>query len=184
MMKPVAAIVAPGTMGAAIAKLLVDHGVKVLTTLEGRSAASESRAAAAGMIAVAPEHLVKADFLLSIVPPGSAFTFAEQMVPELRDAQGKPLFVDCNAVSPTTVERMRDVIEPTGTPFVDASIIGLPADRESPHIYVSGKHAARLEALRGYGLDIRVLDGPVGAASALKMCYAGKIGRASCRERV
>jgi 3-hydroxyisobutyrate dehydrogenase-like beta-hydroxyacid dehydrogenase len=175
MMKPVAAIVAPGNMGAAVAKLLVDHGVKVLTTLEGRSAASEARAAAAGMAAVAPEHLVKADFLLSILPPGRALAFAEQMAPALRNAQGKPLFVDCNAVGPATVERMREVIEPTGAPFVDASIIGLPpvAGRESPHIYASGRYAPRVEALRAYGLDVRVLNGPVGAASVLKMCYAG-----------
>ena len=174
-MNPIVAIVAPGNMGAAIAKRLSEHGVKVLTTLEGRSGASKARADSAGMEAVAPERLTEAEFLLSILPPGSALSFAERMAPALRDAQRKPVFVDCNAVSPATVERISAVIGATGAPFIDASIIGFPpvAGRASPHIYACGEHAVRLTTLSAHGLDIRVLEGPVGAASALKMCYAG-----------
>ena len=174
-MKPVTAIVAPGNMGAALAKLLVRHGLQVLTVLDARSAATRARAAAAGMVGVPQERLVEADILLSILPPAHALPFAEQMVPALRSAQRKPLFVDCNAVSPATVKRIEAVVAPTGAPFVDASIIGLPPleGRNDPHIYTSGDYASRLAVLRGYGLDVRILDGPVGAASALKMCYAG-----------
>ena len=46
---PVVAIIAPGGMGAATAARLTHHGVRVLTDLEGRSAASVARAKAAGM---------------------------------------------------------------------------------------------------------------------------------------
>ena len=58
---------------------------------------------------------------------------------------------------------------------MDASIIGLAPKpgQASPHIYVCGESAARVLVLGEYGLDVRVLDGAVGAASALKMCYAG-----------
>jgi hypothetical protein len=42
-----------------------------------------------------------------------------------------------------------------------------------PRFYASGEAAPRFAALRQYGLDVRVLDGPPGAASALKMSYAG-----------
>ena len=38
-MHPLVAVIAPGMMGAAVAKRLVDHGLKVLTSLEGRTAA-------------------------------------------------------------------------------------------------------------------------------------------------
>ena len=37
-MNPVVAVIAPGMMGAAVGKRLVDHGLKVLTSLNGRSA--------------------------------------------------------------------------------------------------------------------------------------------------
>ncbi len=40
-------------------------------------------------------------------------------------------------------------------------------------IYASGPAAADLAKLNDYGLIVRVLDGPVTAASALKMSYAG-----------
>ena len=42
-----------------------------------------------------------------------------------------------------------------------------------PRFYASGAAAARFAALREYGLDARVLEGPPAAASALKMSYAG-----------
>lgn len=43
----------------------------------------------------------------------------------------------------------------------------------SPRLYASGPAAPRFATLRDYGLDIRVLDGALSAASALKMSYAG-----------
>ena len=49
-MKPVIAIIAQGAMGAGVAKRLHDNGIRVLTSLEGRSAASGQRAKDAGMV--------------------------------------------------------------------------------------------------------------------------------------
>src|SRR5580704_7608049 len=174
-MQPVIAIVSPGNMGAAVGARLVEHGVEVLTTLDGRSAASASRAAQAGMAVVPLAALVEADVLLSILPPAVAEPFASQMAPLLRQAQRKPVFVDCNAVSPRTVQRIGAEVTSTGTLFVDAGIIGQPPQpgRDGPRFYACGEHAARFQALASYGIDVRVLEGPVGAASALKLSFAG-----------
>ena len=177
-MSLVVAIVAPGNMGAGVARRLTENGAEVLTWLAGRGAASVARAAAAGMRDVPLEGLIRAELVLSILPPGHALAFAEQMAPVLlaaAPAARKPVFVDCNAVSPETVRRIEAVVAGARAPFVDASIIGLPPEpgRRSPHFYVSGASAARVLALSEYGLDVRVLDGTVGAASALKMTYAG-----------
>jgi L-threonate 2-dehydrogenase len=174
-MKPVVAIVAPGSMGAAVGGRLVAHGAEVLTTLEGRGEASRNRARAAGMTCVAEQELARADFVLSIVPPGVALAFAERAVTWLCSARCKPVFVDCNAVSPATVQRIAALVSPTGAPFVDAGIIGAPpqAGAPGPNIYASGPDARRFQMLASCGLTIRVLEAPVGAASALKMSYAG-----------
>ena len=48
-MNPVVAVIAPGMMGAAVGKRLADHGLKVLTSLKGRSAETTARAKTAGM---------------------------------------------------------------------------------------------------------------------------------------
>jgi putative dehydrogenase len=174
-MKPIVAIVAPGNMGAAVAKRLTDNGVEVLTTLEGRSAASKQRASDAGMTAVPMQDLARANFLLSILPPAGALAFAEQAVTTLRYAQDQVVFVDCNAVSPRTAQQIGSVISPTGALFIDAGIVGQPPQpgAQGPRFYAAGAHAERLLELTDYGLDVRVLAGPIGAASALKMSFAG-----------
>jgi putative dehydrogenase len=174
-MTPVVAVVAPGMMGAAVGKRLVDHGVKVLTSLKGRSVGSQERAKAAGMIAVSDEEIAATDFILSILPPGEAVALAQRFAPVLTASNSKPVFVDCNAVSPRTVDRIAAAVAPTGSPFVDAGIIGAPPkpNDAGPRFYASGKEAPRFARLREFGLDVRVLAGPMSAASALKMSYAG-----------
>jgi L-threonate 2-dehydrogenase len=169
------AIGAPGNMGAGIGGRLADNGVRVLTSLGGRSAASVRRAEAAGMQAVSDEVLAQSDLLLSIVPPGDAIAFAERMAPSLADAAPKPVFVDCNAVSPQTVGQIAEIIARTGAAFVDSGIIGAPPQpgTKGPVLYVAGEAASRVLALGAHGLDVRVVQGGIGAASALKMSYAG-----------
>jgi 3-hydroxyisobutyrate dehydrogenase-like beta-hydroxyacid dehydrogenase len=172
---PVVAVIAPGAMGAAVGKRLADNGAKVLTSLKGRSSETQARAKAAGMAAAADEDIARADFILSILPPGDALTLAERFVPALTASNAKPVYVDCNAINPKTVERVAAAIAPTECPFVDAGIIGQPPKPgdAGPRIYASGVAAPRFAVLRDYGLDIRVLAGAPSAASALKMSYAG-----------
>lgn len=174
-MTPVVAIVAPGAMGAGIGKLLASHGVRVLTSLAGRSEGTAARAREAGLIAASDEEIAAADFVLSILPPGDALALAQRFASALAASNAKPVYVDCNAINPATVERVAAAIAPAGCPFVDAGIIGPPPkDGDAgPRVYASGVAAVRVAGLRQYGLDVRLLDGPLSAASALKMSYAG-----------
>ncbi len=89
-------------MGSAISARLVEHGARVLTSLDGRSAATVERVGAAGMEDVSPETITTADLILSIVPPGEAVALAEGFVTRLRESRHKPVFIDCNALSPKT----------------------------------------------------------------------------------
>jgi 3-hydroxyisobutyrate dehydrogenase-like beta-hydroxyacid dehydrogenase len=174
-MTPVVAVIAPGAMGAAVGKRLADNGLKVLTSLKGRSEETKARAKAAGMTAASDEEIAAADFILSILPPGDALALAEHFVPALKASNAKPVYIDCNAINPATVERVAAAIAAAGSPFVDAGIIGSPPKPgdAGPRFYASGAAAPRFATLRDYGLDIRVLDGAMSAASALKMSYAG-----------
>ena len=174
-MNPVVAVIAPGMMGAAVGKRLVDHGIKVLTSIAGRSAETRERARTAGMVAAGDDEIATSDFILSILPPGDAVALAQRFAPALTASNSKPVYVDCNAVSPPTAERIAAAIAPSGSPFVDAGIIGSPPkpNDAGPRFYASGPQAPRFARLKEFGLDVRVLDGPMTAASALKMSYAG-----------
>jgi len=173
--EPVVAIIAQGAMGAGVAARLHDNGVRVVTSLEGRSEASAKRAQAAGMIVVGDTEIAGCDFVLSIVPPNEALPLAQRLAPALTAANRKPVYADCNAVSPDTVRDIAKAIEPTGCRFVDAGIIGGPprAGYGGPIIYYSGAAGSGIERLNDYGLVFRPVEGPVGAASALKMSYGG-----------
>lgn len=173
------AIVAPGEMGAAVAARFGERGVKVVTSLAGRSAASAARAERACMLPARDDDalIAGADFFLSIVPPGEAVALAQRLVPALTRAEKKPVYVDCNAISPATALTIGDVLESTGCPYVDAGIIGPPPQANpagtGTRFYVSGAAAKDVARLSEFGVPFPVLDGPVGAASALKMSYAG-----------
>jgi 3-hydroxyisobutyrate dehydrogenase-like beta-hydroxyacid dehydrogenase len=169
-------VIAQGMMGAGVGRRLHESGAEVRTLLTGRSAKSAERARAAGMEPAANEHalLAGSDFFLSILPPGEAEPLARLLAPALKALDRKPVYVDCNAVSPQTTIRIGEIIVPTGADFVDGGIIGgPPRPGYSPTIYASGPTAGQTAVLRDWGIDWRVIDGPVGAASALKMSYAG-----------
>ena len=170
------AIIAQGMMGAGVGRRLNETGAEVRTLLSGRSGQSAERARAAGMKPAADETalLSGADFFLSILPPGEAAALAERLAPALTALDKKPIYVDCNAVSPQTAIAIGKIVAPTGADFVDAGIIGgPPRPGYSPTIYASGAKAGQTAVIRDWGIDWRVIDGPVGAASALKMSYAG-----------
>jgi 3-hydroxyisobutyrate dehydrogenase-like beta-hydroxyacid dehydrogenase len=169
-------VIAMGEMGSATARRLRERGATVITSLAGRSAASAARAEKAGAIPVATddEFASQSDFILSIVPPGDAVALAERLAPAIKRAGRKTVYVDCNAVSPQTAERIGAVLDGSGCIYVDAGIIGPPPGPNSRTIfYASGPGAREFEKLADNGLSIRVMDGPNGAASAMKLSYAG-----------
>jgi putative dehydrogenase len=170
------AVIAMGEMGSGVARRLHERGATVMTSLTGRSAASAARAERAGAIPVSTddELVGQADFILSIVPPGDAVVLAERLAPAILRAARKPVYVDCNAVSPQTAERIGAALKGTGCNYVDAGIIGPPPSATGRTIfYASGEGAKAFERLTDCGLSIRLMDGPIGAASAMKLSYAG-----------
>jgi 3-hydroxyisobutyrate dehydrogenase-like beta-hydroxyacid dehydrogenase len=175
-MTPTIAIIAAGAMGSAIAERLTRRGATVLTSLDGRGPQSRARAEAAGMQHVDDQRLVdEASMILSIVPPAEAGALAERFAARLGSAAHAPIFVDCNAISVSTLLSIGRGLEQAGARLVDGAIIGLPpkGDNPGPAIYFSGDAAGELAGLSEYGLDVRMIDGPLGAASALKLSYAG-----------
>lgn len=169
-------IIGAGAMGAGVGRRLTERGCRVLSPLTGRSEATVARARAAGMVAASDEQAAETEFVLSIIPPGEAVATAQRFAPVIAGAARKPIYVDCNAINPRTVARVAAVLAPTGCDFVDGGIIGGPPrdGYKGPTVYASGANASEFADFgRRHGLNVQVVEGPVGAASAVKMSYAG-----------
>ena len=170
------ALMSPGDMGHAVGACLRRHGVRVITMLKGRSRRTADLAAAAGIENVDDDVdlVTNADLLLSIVAPAEAPALAERFAGAIEKADSALVYVDCNAVAPETAAVISTLIEGAGAGFVDAGIVG-PPPRSNSHatrFYMSGQGAEDLTWLNDAGLDVRVIGDTIGAASALKMCYA------------
>ncbi|KAJ4483672.1 6-phosphogluconate dehydrogenase C-terminal domain-like protein [Lentinula aciculospora] len=181
------AVIAAGAMGSAVGRKLVQGGCTVLTNLDGRSEATRKRAAECGMQDKSLSEIAnQASYVLSILPPSNALSFAENFLRESKIAgrtmNAEPLiFVDCNAVSPATVKRISALFSQSSPSirFIDSGIIGgPPQDAYNPTFYASANDKDALdkfEQLSKSGLKISLLKegAGVGDASALKMTYAG-----------
>jgi 3-hydroxyisobutyrate dehydrogenase-like beta-hydroxyacid dehydrogenase len=176
---PTIALIGAGEMGSAVGRRLRVMGARVITELKGRSEQSARRAADAGLeVANDDQSLVSAaDFVLSIVPPAVACAVAERFRVALSKTERKPVFIECNAISPGTMHRIEEILSKADCSVVDVGIIGGPPPANSlsagPRIYASGGHAQSFASLARYGLDIVVLGSQIGVASALKLVYAG-----------
>lgn len=172
---PVISIIGAGAMGSGIGRRLAEGGASVLTHLEGRSPATLERAKTAGMQPVGLDAILDAEIILSIVPPAEAVSVAESVSAAARRQDRQATFMDCNAISPDTMRQVAAAFDGSKVDVLDGSIIGLPPQpgRNGPKLYVSGDAENRSGVLAQHGLDVRRIDGSIGAASALKMCYGG-----------
>lgn len=172
---PTIAVIAPGAMGSAVGRQLTEHGVRVLTFTEGRSEQTVARAKQAGMIPASLQEIAGAELILSIVPPAEAVTLAVKFSNVLAEGKSKAAYVDLNAINPGTMQKVAAALSDAGCDVIDGTIIGLPATPggQGPMFYVSGDPNHRTDVLSKFGLRLRRIDAPIGAASSLKMVYAG-----------
>lgn len=161
----------PGSMGAAVGAAA--RGVRVLWVSDGRSPGSAERARRAGLTEAATlaEAVGASDAVLSVCPPHAA----EEVARSVADLGFAGLYLDANAVSRATAQRVGDAVRKAGAGFVDGGIIGPPVKEPgTTRLYLSGDRAAEAAQLFSGGpLDARVVGEQPGAASALKMAYAG-----------
>ena len=95
---------------------MAENGARVLTSLKGRSRATVDRAHKAGMISASDEEIAAhAELVLSVVPPGEALALAERLQPVFERQSRGPIFIDCNAVNSSTLDRIRAAIGQDGS---------------------------------------------------------------------
>ena len=165
-------ILHPGEMGISLAASAQNSGREVYWVAEGRSPATQARANRFGLRDAGSLAALGAacDVVVSVCPPHAA----EDVAAEVAAVGFRGVYVDANAVSPQRAVAIGRRMAEAGAAFVDGGIIGGPAwKRGSTWLYLAGPGAETVAGCFAVGpLETRVLDGAVGTASALKMCYA------------
>ena len=170
------AVISSGDMGHVVGKVIREKGYRVITSLEDRSELTHERAKRSKMENVGSIEAVmrEADVVLSIMPPESALEFAKLAANVAASASGKCIFVDCNAVSISTTEKIQDLVENPGIDFIKIGIVGPPPRRveTGTRFYAAGPAVEKLSFLDGDGISYRNLGDKCSSAAAMKMCYA------------
>ena len=165
-------IISPGAMGTSVAAALQSAGHSVYWVASGRSSASKERAATHNLQAVATLEALcrRCSVIVSVCPPHLAESVARDVA--ARSFSG--LYIDANAISPARLQRMAALLQAGGAACVDGSIMGPPAWKAgTTTLCLSGARADEAAELFANSLlETRVVGSELGAASAVKMCFA------------
>jgi 3-hydroxyisobutyrate dehydrogenase-like beta-hydroxyacid dehydrogenase len=162
-------------MGSALARCLVGAGHPVSAVMADRSEATRRRAADAGIddagdLAALVRH---AAVVLVVVPPARARAAIDDLAAACTRTGARPVVAELDAVSPSTVA---DLASRLPGDLVDGAVSGpppAPEATEPTRVFLSGPRAEEVAAVLDVaGVRPVVLDAPVGAASAAKMCTA------------
>ncbi|MEM7133308.1 MAG: DUF1932 domain-containing protein [Chloroflexota bacterium] len=171
-MKQNIGILHPGQMGVSIAASAKNSGHTVYWASEGRSPETQTRAQEQGFEdAKTLANLCKVcPIIISVCPPDGAEALANEVMAQ----NFSGLYLDANAISPPRTLRIGEAVANGGGTFVDGSIIGGPAWKpSSTWLYLSGDAASQVaECFSAGPLETDIVDGGIGKASALKMCFA------------
>jgi 3-hydroxyisobutyrate dehydrogenase-like beta-hydroxyacid dehydrogenase len=111
----------------------------------------------------------RARVILSVVTAASAHDAAKNLASDLT---ADHLYVDLNSVSPATKQEIAATVATGAGRFVEGAIMA-PVSREDHRvpILLNGAWASDLRSvLSPYRMRLDVMDGPTGAAAAVKMC--------------
>ncbi|WP_329177610.1 DUF1932 domain-containing protein [Streptomyces sp. NBC_01477] len=163
----------PGSMGAAFGAQMRARGHTILWCPDGRSDATRLRAEDADLQPAALAELVaRSEVLLALCPPAAAEEVAAA-VAAVRAASADAIYVEANAVAPSRVQRVAELLAPM--PVVDAAVVGSPpAGGKTPTLYLACAYAQTdriVQLFAGTDIQTHVLGDGLGAASALKLAY-------------
>ncbi|KAJ3812462.1 hypothetical protein F5876DRAFT_87674 [Lentinula aff. lateritia] len=190
---PIISVIGAGAMGSQIAHRLFQSGAgPILTNLDGRSPETCKRAVECGMKGTSYADIVsRATYILSVVPPKDAFAIAKIIADTVKITNAekttpprtKLVFIDCNAVNPSSAKQMAKLFDSTSATFIDGAIVGgPPSEVYNPGLYICAdpNDEAVLDelevTLKKYGLQpfsLKDEGAGIGDASAVKMANSG-----------
>lgn len=163
----------PGAMGSALGRAWGEGGVRVVTTVAGRSERTRELAEGLTLLDSVDEVVAASDAVVSIVPPARAVEQARAIADAVTRTVHHPVVADLNAVSPMTMTEVADILTTAGCRVVDGAVSGPPPGPATDSVlFLSGPDCSPFAGLAAPGLTAKVVGDQVGSASATKMSTA------------
>jgi regulator of RNase E activity RraA/3-hydroxyisobutyrate dehydrogenase-like beta-hydroxyacid dehydrogenase len=165
-----------GELGSAFGKLLRKSGLRVVTTCQGRSAATEGRALAAGIeiLPALADVVAQSHFVFSFVLPSVAVDVAREYLHYSHLRPKGSIFIEGNSIGVQAMEQIERLIAEQGIPLVDATINGGASKLEELGVmHLSGPQTGKVAAICHQLLRVNLLSEDIGSASQLKLLMSG-----------
>jgi 3-hydroxyisobutyrate dehydrogenase-like beta-hydroxyacid dehydrogenase len=166
----------PGEMGASFGRLLAARGLRVVTSLTGRSDRTIQLARDAGIVSLnsLAELVDESNVIVSLVSPAAAAEVASEFCTVVSRSLSSPLYVDANSIGPELKLSVGRQLAHVKCDFVDGAINGLANNlATSGTLFLSGARAAEVAALFGTAMRVSVLGDQPGQAATMKMLLGG-----------
>lgn len=159
-----------GEVSYRLSNILLNGGVEVFTSLEGRSDKTKNLANSSKVLILDTfkEVAMKSDILVSANSPNSALAIAIKYG-SLTDG----LFLDLNNVSSSTTEKIANFLSEDH--FIDSALMG-GVKSDNLNLFVSGKLAHcvvelidKLPVSNDYKINVKIVSDKIGDVSKLKM---------------
>jgi 3-hydroxyisobutyrate dehydrogenase-like beta-hydroxyacid dehydrogenase len=163
-----------GEAGQAIASGLRESGVEqiaawdiLFASAEGAKLKAAGEKAGVHLAHSAAGAVANADIIVSAVTAASSYDAAESVAPHL---SGCPYYLDINSVSPGKKQATAKLLDGRAR-YVDVAVIAaIHPKRHKTPLLISGPHAeSAAPLLQEMDMQLRIVDGGVGAAAAIKM---------------
>lgn len=135
---------------------------------KGKPIRERAQTANVTLVSSMEELFQKGDIICCATSAKVALKIAKESLTYVRKDQ---YYIDLNAASPMVKKDIASLFHATQSHFVDAAVMdAVPAHGHKVPIWVSGEQAKRLKTtLEPYGMNLTVINGEAGSASAIKM---------------
>lgn len=177
MSETVIGFIGYGELASTLAQGLIKNGLqniwaydKVLETKSEAEARVRAKITGDGIhVAETPEELAaNVEIMLSTVTPAVSLHAANAFAPVLSVSH---FYADLNSCTPNRKIEAEQIIKASGARYVDVAVVGGATFQgfKIPCLACGEAAAAFYDALTPYGLNVTVIEGPVGTASRIKM---------------
>lgn len=161
-----------GDMGSAFGKLLHEGGLRVVTTCEGRSRATQQQAAASGIeiLPTLDDVVAQSHFVFSLVLPPAAIEVAQQYISRRQMSPEGSVFVEANSLGLETLCEIERLMTAVSVPLVDATFNGSAHRLQDQGVlHLSGPEAQSVASICKDLVRVNLLGARVGSASLTKL---------------